>query len=113
MTSSPACRVLCVLIRSLHERRPDALDEIPTVACQICAALEHVHTHGFVHRDLKSENVLLAPEGAAKSMGFGLARSGASRLTGDGTIVGSVFHLALELAPGEPFDGRADGTRWA
>jgi serine/threonine protein kinase len=93
---------------SLFERRPDSLDEILSIARQICRALEHAHTNGIVHRDLKPENVLLTPDGTAKLTDFGLARSVASRLTSEGTIVGTVFYLAPELALGQDFDGRAD-----
>ena len=107
---------------SLHEQRPEALDDTLAIACQVCAALEHAHAHGIVHRDLKPENVLLALDpstgthGTAKLVDFGLARSLASRLTSEGTIVGSVFYLAPELALGQDFDGRADqrrSWRWA
>ncbi|MGB3904648.1 MAG: ABC transporter substrate-binding protein [Anaerolineae bacterium] len=93
---------------SLYKRCPEALDDIVAIALQVCAALEHAHSHGVVHRDLKPENVLLAPDGSAKLTDFGLARSVASRLTSDGTIVGTVFYLAPELALGQHFDGRAD-----
>ncbi|MGH2593110.1 MAG: protein kinase domain-containing protein, partial [Anaerolineae bacterium] len=60
---------------SLYNRRPAALDEILSLARQMCAALEHAHAHGIVHRDLKPENVLITPDGTAKLMDFGLARS--------------------------------------
>ncbi len=93
---------------SLHDRRPQALDDILAIARQVCAALEHAHAHGIIHRDLKPENVLLTPDGTAKLMDFGLARSVASRLSSEGTIFGTVFYLAPELALGQDFDGRAD-----
>ncbi|MBI3763786.1 MAG: serine/threonine-protein kinase PknK, partial [Chloroflexi bacterium] len=100
---------------SLFGRRPQTLDEVLAVAREVCAALEHAHTRAIVHRDLKPENVVLSPlpsgEGPGvrvKLMDFGLARSLSSRLTAEGTIVGTVFYLAPELALGQPFDGRAD-----
>jgi tetratricopeptide (TPR) repeat protein/regulation of enolase protein 1 (concanavalin A-like superfamily) len=93
---------------SLYDRRPQALDEIVSVARQICAALEHAHAHDIVHRDLKPENVLLTADGTAKLVDFGLARSMASRLTSEGAIAGTAFYLAPELALGQEFDGRAD-----
>ena len=93
---------------SLHSRRPTALDEILSLARQVCAALEHAHAHGIVHRDLKPENVLITPDGTAKLMDFGLARSGASRISTEGAIVGTVFYLAPEQALGQEIDGRAD-----
>jgi ABC-type oligopeptide transport system substrate-binding subunit/tetratricopeptide (TPR) repeat protein len=93
---------------SLHERRPGTLADVVAVAGQVCSALEHAHAHSVVHRDLKPENVLLARDGTAKLSDFGLARSVASRVTSEGTIVGSVFYLAPEVALGREFDGRAD-----
>ncbi|GMR09360.1 MAG: hypothetical protein BMS9Abin28_0178 [Anaerolineae bacterium] len=93
---------------SLHDRPPKDMRGIVSVAAQVCAALEHAHSHGVVHRDLKPENVLIAGDGAAKLMDFGIARSVASRMTSEGEIVGTVFYLAPEIALGQDFDGRAD-----
>jgi tetratricopeptide (TPR) repeat protein len=99
---------------SLHDRRPGSLEETVSVARQVCAALEHAHARGIVHRDLKPENVLLASDpqfgatATVKLVDFGLARSIASRLTVEGTVAGTVFYLAPELALGQAYDGRAD-----
>ncbi len=93
---------------SLHSRRPAALDEILSLARQMCVALEHAHAHGIIHRDLKPENVLITSDGIAKLMDFGLARSGTSRISTEGAIVGTVFYLAPEQALGQAIDGRAD-----
>jgi len=93
---------------SLHEHRPQALEEILSIVRQVCAALEHAHTHGIIHRDLKPENVLIAPDGSAKLTDFGLARTIASRLTIEGTIIGTVFYLAPEQALGQEINNRAD-----
>jgi oligopeptide transport system substrate-binding protein len=94
--------------KPLHDQPPKALDDILSIVRQVCAALEHAHAQGIVHRDLKPENVLITPGGVAKLSDFGLARSLASRLTSEGTIVGTVFYLAPELALGQAFDARAD-----
>jgi predicted Ser/Thr protein kinase len=94
--------------RSLHERRPQGIDENVSVARQLCAALYHAHSLGIIHRDLKPENVLVTSDGTLKLMDFGLARSIASRLSGDGTIVGTVFYLAPEQALGQDVDSRVD-----
>lgn len=93
---------------SLHDQPPRNVEQIVAIARQICAALEHAHTRGIVHRDLKPENVLLTDDGTVKLMDFGLARSAASRLSAEGTVVGTVFYLAPEQALGNPVDGRAD-----
>ena len=100
----------------LIDHRPQELGEIVSIAGQVCAALDHAHSHGIVHRDLKPENVLIVPQAestsgpavTAKLVDFGLARSLASRLTTEETITGTVFYLAPELALGQDFDGRAD-----
>lgn len=94
--------------KSLYEDSPTSLDEILSIAQQICGALAHAHTRGIVHRDLKPENVVGTVDGQAKLADFGLARPVASRITSVGLIAGTVFYLAPELALGQAFDGRAD-----
>ncbi len=93
---------------SLHERCPETLDDILAIARQVCAALDHAHAHGIIHRDLKPENVMILPDGTVKLVDFGLARPVVSRLTLEGTLVGTVFYLAPEQALGDEIDHRAD-----
>ena len=94
--------------KSLHEHKPKSIDEIISIARQICAALDHAHTHGIVHRDLKPENVMVTTDGTVKLTDFGLARSVSSRISLDGMIVGTVYCLAPEAALRQSYDGRAD-----
>jgi len=94
--------------QSLHEYRPESLEEITQIARQILAALGHAHTHKIIHRDLKPENILITSEGVVKLMDFGLARSLASRISSEVLIVGTVYYLAPEMALGNPYDGRVD-----
>jgi ABC-type oligopeptide transport system substrate-binding subunit len=93
---------------TLSQLPPESLDGIITTAQQICAALAHAHSKGIIHRDLKPANILLAPDGMAKLVDFGIARSMTSRVTSAGTILGTVLYLAPELALGQDYDGRAD-----
>lgn len=93
---------------TLHEKQLESLEEILAIMIQVCAALEHAHASGIIHRDLKPENVTISPDGTAKLMDFGLARSITSRYTADGTIVGTVFYLAPEFALGHGINHRAD-----
>ncbi|HEY42719.1 MAG TPA: AAA family ATPase [Anaerolineae bacterium] len=94
--------------QTLYEKQPESLEEILAIMSQVCAALEHAHASDIIHRDLKPENVTISPDGTAKLMDFGLARSVASRYTAEGTIVGTVFYLAPEFALGYGINHRAD-----
>jgi predicted ATPase/predicted Ser/Thr protein kinase len=94
--------------QTLSDKKPGNLEEIVQVAKQICKALDHAHQQGIVHRDLKPENVIVEPDGNLKLMDFGLAHSVATRMTSEGTIMGTVFYMAPEQVTGEELDGRVD-----
>jgi serine/threonine-protein kinase PknK len=95
--------------QSLYERPPRDLEEIIGITRQICAALEHAHSHGIVHRDLKPGNILITQQGHVKLMDFGLARLVfASNLTSGQTLIGTPLYMAPEQALGQELDGRAD-----
>lgn len=93
---------------SLYELPPLPIRQVISVARQICAALEHAHSHGIIHRDLKPENVILTLDGRVKLTDFGLARTLTSRISVEGPIVGTVLYLAPEAALRKTVDGRAD-----
>ncbi len=73
---------------------------------QIASALEAAHTRGIVHRDLKTENVMVLPSGHVKVLDFGLARGVAALPIAAGAFDGPA--LAGELAFSLP--GRIAGT---
>ncbi len=93
---------------NLYEQPPKEIEKIVPIMQQVCLALAHAHEHGIIHRDLKPENVILTADGTVKLMDFGLARSISSRLTSEGTILGTVFYLAPEQAQGRSIDYRSD-----
>lgn len=84
------------------------IDDVLSFAKQICAALDHAHQHDIIHRDLKPENILVQPDGLVRLMDFGLARSVSSRLTTEGSIVGTVFYMAPEQAMGAEVNPQSD-----
>jgi eukaryotic-like serine/threonine-protein kinase len=95
-------------------RRGDITDrEVAEFGAEICAALNHAHERGVVHRDLKPQNVIVrADDGAgarAKLMDFGIATvSGAPTLTATGEVVGTLAYMAPEQAEGRAAGEAAD-----
>ncbi|MBK1734785.1 hypothetical protein CKO15_05670 [Halorhodospira abdelmalekii] len=86
----------------------------PSVAAQltreVAAALSYAHGKGFVHRDVKPENILFREDGSAVLSDFGIARAVAShtRMTGTGMSVGTPHYMSPEQARGQTVDPRSD-----
>src|SRR5215467_2892372 len=104
---------------TLHGPLP--LDTALNYASQIADALEAAHEKGIVHRDLKSANIKITPEGVVKVLDFGLAAV-TQNSSGDpttsptltisptraGMILGTAGYMSPEQARGKPVDKRAD-----
>ena len=97
-------------------------DSVIHYGMQIADALAHAHEHGVIHRDLKSTNAVVTPQGRVKVLDFGLASrlrdkelqeaaSSKLPLTESRMIVGTLPYLAPELLRGEPAEARTD--TWA
>jgi serine/threonine-protein kinase len=79
------------------------------LASQICDALEAAHRQGVIHRDLKSQNIIIGPTNHVKIIDFGLARSeNVEGLTATGLIMGTPEYMAPEQVAGKTVDERAD-----
>ncbi len=88
---------------------PLPIDRALTIAEDLGRALAYAHGHGIVHRDVKPANVYLTGDGSAKLGDFGLAfGADRSRLTQDGTFVGTAAYIAPEQALGTGADARSD-----
>jgi serine/threonine protein kinase/tetratricopeptide (TPR) repeat protein len=97
-----------------------APQEVLRYGAQIAGALAHAHARGVVHRDLKSSNVVITPEGQTKVLDFGLAKPLAGgepldrsatteeALTAVGAVAGTPAYMAPEQLRGEAADARSD-----
>src|SRR5258708_385546 len=80
---------------------------------QVASALSAAHRKQIVHRDLKSDNLMLASEGGrkvVKLVDFGIAKTfdEATQLTAAGYMLGTPHYMSPEQAAGKPVDHRAD-----
>jgi serine/threonine-protein kinase len=101
-------RTLRDVLRTQGRMLPQRAMEI---VADVCAALEHAHEQGIVHRDIKPGNVMLNQQGTVKVMDFGIARaiSGSSvTMTQTAAVIGTAQYLSPEQARGEHVDARSD-----
>jgi serine/threonine protein kinase len=102
------------LRKVLRRERMLPIDRAVRVANDVLEALGHAHAHGFAHRDIKPDNIVLSAEGGgAVLVDFGIARaiasSGEDRVTRSDFVVGTEEYMSPEQAGGSPdIDGRTD-----
>ncbi len=91
--------------------KPMPVGDSLRIASRICEALEYLHDHDVVHRDLKPDNVMICTDGSIRIMDFGIAKlEGARRLTFGGfqPAMGTPDYMAPEQVKGKRGDARTD-----
>jgi tetratricopeptide (TPR) repeat protein/predicted Ser/Thr protein kinase len=96
------------LRQTLDVRGPLSVDDTLELVDQVCAALEHAHSFGIVHRDIKPQNLMLTETGLLKVLDFGIARARTLPSLTQSGFVGSPYYIAPEQAMGDEVDIRAD-----
>jgi len=101
------------LREALDQRKALPVPEAMQLAQDLLSALDHAHSRGLIHRDVKPENIILSPTEGAMLLDFGIARAmattAAERLTVSGMTVGTAAYMSPEqvLATTE-LDQRSD-----
>jgi serine/threonine-protein kinase len=96
------------LMRSV---RPMPVADSLRIASRICEALQYMHTHDVVHRDLKPDNVMICTDGSIRIMDFGIAKVEGSRRLTFGAFqpaMGTPDYMAPEQVRGKRGDPRTD-----
>jgi dienelactone hydrolase len=96
-------------LREKIERGPVPIAEGLSIALQIARGLARAHERGIVHRDIKPANIFLSSDGIVRILDFGLAKlSGQSRITREGSTLGTAAYMSPEQARGDEVDQRTD-----
>ena len=96
-------------VKEMLEARPLKLEEALDSAIQTAYGLHAAHENGVVHRDIKSANLIVTPQGLVKIMDFGIARlAGRTPLTKEETVLGTLAYMSPEQLQGKKCDRRTD-----
>jgi serine/threonine protein kinase/Flp pilus assembly protein TadD len=96
-------------LKQIIEKETLPIKKVLDIGIQICEGLAMAHEKGIVHRDIKSDNIMLTPRGQVKIMDFGLAKlKGATKLTKTRSTLGTLAYMSPEQAQGEEVDQRSD-----
>ncbi len=86
-----------------------SVKKVIDIGIQVCEGLAAAHKKEIVHRDIKSDNIMVTKEGQVKIMDFGLAKlKGATKLTKTRSTLGTLAYMSPEQAQGEEVDSRSD-----
>jgi hypothetical protein len=95
-------------ILRLHKVYPLTELQMRWVTWNVLNGLKYMHSNHLIHRDIKSDNILLNREGAVKICDFGFAVQLTKRKQKRNTALGSLYWMAPEVIRGKDYDYKAD-----
>jgi serine/threonine protein kinase len=97
---------LKILMEAGHEF---SADEVIDFGVQLAEGLAHAHRKGIIHRDIKTDNIMLTEDGKLKITDFGLAKlKGGVHITRSGSTVGTAAYMSPEQIRAGEIDNRSD-----
>uniref|UniRef100_A0A2C9JNN1 non-specific serine/threonine protein kinase n=1 Tax=Biomphalaria glabrata TaxID=6526 RepID=A0A2C9JNN1_BIOGL len=91
-----------------RQERPLEEQLILAMFQQMVAALQYIHSHNILHRDLKTDNIFLTKEGIIKIGDFGISKMMGSANIGALTVLGTPYYISPEMCEGKQYNYKSD-----
>ncbi len=96
-------------LKDLIKEKTLSIEEILSFSIQTAEGINAAHKKGIIHRDIKSDNIMITPAGMVKITDFGIAKlKDKDPLAGDGVVVGTLEYMSPEQVQGLTVDARSD-----
>ena len=84
--------------------------QVMVIVREMASALDYAHQRGYIHRDIKPDNILFRADGSSVLCDFGIAKAlkGSIKMTSVGAVLGTPHYMSPEQAQGKNLDGRSD-----
>jgi hypothetical protein len=96
------------LTRLIKENTGGSIQNRTRIALESAQALEHVHSLGILHRDIKPDNIHVDEKDCARLIDFGIAKSSDMNMTQPGMVIGTPYYMPPEQIRGEAANVRTD-----